>query len=48
MRQAADWRPKLVALDVDGTIVDWVDGVETMSAAVRDAVLRAAPRAPTW
>ena len=41
MRKAADWRPKLVALDVDGTLVDWGDGGETMSPAVRDAVLRA-------
>ncbi|MBA2639195.1 MAG: HAD family phosphatase [Nocardioidaceae bacterium] len=28
----------MVALDVDGTVVDWMDGAETMSAAVRDAV----------
>ena len=38
MRPDADWRPRLVALDVDGTLVDWVDGVETMSAPVREAV----------
>jgi HAD superfamily hydrolase (TIGR01484 family) len=36
--QGADWRPRLVALDVDGTLVDWVDGVQTMSASVREAV----------
>lgn len=38
MRKASDWRPGLVALDVDGTLVDWVDGVQTMSASVREAV----------
>lgn len=32
------WRPGLVALDVDGTIVDWVDDEEVVSAAVADAV----------
>lgn len=38
MRPDASWRPRLVALDVDGTLVDWVDGVETMSEPVRAAV----------
>jgi Cof subfamily protein (haloacid dehalogenase superfamily) len=36
------WRPRLIALDVDGTLVDWVDGVETMTAPVREAVRCAA------
>ena len=39
MRPAPGWRPRLVALDVDGTLIDWVDGGETVSAPVRDAVL---------
>ncbi len=34
----AGWQPRLVALDVDGTLVDWADGAESVSAAVRDAV----------
>jgi Cof subfamily protein (haloacid dehalogenase superfamily) len=38
VRPDPSWRPRLVALDVDGTLVDWVDGVETMSERVREAV----------
>lgn len=38
MRPDSSWRPQLVALDVDGTLVDWVDGVETMSDPVRESV----------
>lgn len=34
------WRPGLVALDVDGTFVDWVDDVEVVSPAVVEAVCR--------
>ena len=38
------WRPKLVALDIDGTLLKWVDGVgsthEEVPAAVHDAVQR--------
>ncbi|MFE6646747.1 HAD family hydrolase [Nocardioides sp. NPDC057772] len=41
----AAWQPKLVALDIDGTLLRWVDGTGTTSEAlsdkVRDAVRRA-------
>ncbi len=41
----ADWQPKVVALDIDGTLLKWVDGqtedYETISAPVHDAVARA-------
>lgn len=39
------WRPKLVALDIDGTLLKWIDGVgttyEQISPPVYDAVHRA-------
>lgn len=39
------WRPKLVALDIDGTILKWVEGAgmthEEVAPAVHDAVRRA-------
>ncbi len=39
------WRPKLVALDIDGTLLKWIEGVgttyEQVSAPVYDAVHRA-------
>ncbi len=39
------WRPRLVALDIDGTILKWVEGSgttrEEISQAVKDAVQRA-------
>ncbi|MGY2700976.1 HAD family hydrolase [Nocardioides sp. HB32] len=39
------WRPKLVALDIDGTLLKWVEGSgttrEEISQAVKDAVQRA-------
>jgi Cof subfamily protein (haloacid dehalogenase superfamily) len=39
------WRPKLVALDIDGTLLKWVEGAgmthEEISPAVHDAVRRA-------
>jgi HAD superfamily hydrolase (TIGR01484 family) len=41
----ADWQPKVVALDIDGTLLKWVDGqteeYETITAPVHDAVTRA-------
>jgi HAD superfamily hydrolase (TIGR01484 family) len=41
----SDWRPRLVALDIDGTLLEWVDGVgttyEQVSRPVYDAVHRA-------
>ncbi len=40
-----DWKPKLVALDIDGTILKWVEGAgmthEEIAPAVKAAVLRA-------
>jgi Cof subfamily protein (haloacid dehalogenase superfamily) len=40
-----DWVPRLVALDIDGTILKWVEGSgtthEEVSPAVRDAIHRA-------
>jgi Cof subfamily protein (haloacid dehalogenase superfamily) len=40
----ADWRPALVALDIDGTILKWVEGAgmthEEVSPGVKDAVRR--------
>ena len=41
----AGWRPRVVALDIDGTLLKWVDGRgtthEEISPAVQDAVRRA-------
>ncbi len=37
---AQGWVPKVVALDVDGTLLDWVGTTEVMSLAVVDAVRR--------
>lgn len=43
--QPADWRPRMIALDIDGTLLSWIDGKgathEDISPAVRDAVQRA-------
>ena len=43
--QADDWRPRLIALDIDGTLLRWVASgatQEEISPAVYDAVHRAA------
>ena len=41
----SDWRPGLVALDIDGTLLKWIEGVgatyEQIPDATRDAVRRA-------
>jgi Cof subfamily protein (haloacid dehalogenase superfamily) len=41
----SDWRPRLVALDIDGTLLKWVEGSgtthEEIAPAVHDAVHRA-------
>jgi Cof subfamily protein (haloacid dehalogenase superfamily) len=41
----ADWTPRVVALDIDGTLLKWVDGqtedYETITEPVHDAVHRA-------
>lgn len=43
--RVTDWQPKLVALDIDGTILKWIEGSgttrEEISPAVQDAVRRA-------
>lgn len=36
-----DWRPKVVALDIDGTLLSWVEGQGTTYAEVTPAVRRA-------
>jgi len=40
-----DWQPRLVALDIDGTLLKWVEGVgqtyEQVAPAVHDAIRRA-------
>ncbi len=42
---AAGWRPKLVALDIDGTLLKWVEGAgmthEEIAPRVHDAIWRA-------
>ena len=42
---AADWVPKVIALDIDGTLLKWVDGEglthEVISPRVHDAIWRA-------
>jgi len=38
---AGGWAPRVVALDVDGTLLDWVGTNQVMSLAVVDAVRRA-------
>ncbi len=42
---SSDWRPRLVALDIDGTLLKWVEGAgqtyEEIPLAVHDAVRRA-------
>src|SRR5688500_19380081 len=43
--ETLEWTPKLVALDIDGTLLKWVDGqtedYETITEPVHDAVNRA-------
>ena len=45
MSATSGWRPKLVALDIDGTLLRWIEGLgatrEEVPPAVRDAVGRA-------
>ena len=45
MTDTSDWKPKLVALDIDGTILKWVEGAgmthEEIAPAVHAAVQRA-------
>ncbi len=39
------WRPRLVALDIDGTLLKWVNGAGTTHEVVPDAVYEAVQRA---
>ena len=39
----AGWRPKVVALDLDGTVVQWIDGVGQASKHISPTVLRTTP-----
>jgi HAD superfamily hydrolase (TIGR01484 family) len=41
------WRPRLVALDIDGTLLRWVEGVGTTAMEVSPAVYAAVHRALT-
>jgi HAD superfamily hydrolase (TIGR01484 family) len=41
----SDWRPKVVALDIDGTLLSWVEGQGTTYGAVTPAVHEAVQRA---
>ena len=45
MTSPASWRPQLVALDIDGTLLKWIEGAgqthEEIAPAVHDAVRRA-------
>ncbi|HET9997318.1 MAG TPA: HAD family hydrolase [Nocardioides sp.] len=45
MTSRASWRPRLVALDIDGTLLKWIEGAgqthEQVAPAVHDAVRRA-------
>jgi len=41
------WRPRLVALDIDGTLLKWVEGVGTTEVQVSPAVHAAVQRALT-
>ena len=41
----SDWRPRLVALDIDGTLLRWVDGAGTTHEEIRPAVYDAVHRA---
>lgn len=45
MNVPLDWRPQLVALDIDGTILSWVEGTGTVDAQVTPAVKAAIHRA---
>ncbi|UDY23350.1 HAD family hydrolase [Nocardioides sp. Kera G14] len=43
---ASGWRPKLIALDIDGTLLAWIEGLgqtlEVVTEPVRDSIRRAA------
>jgi hydroxymethylpyrimidine pyrophosphatase-like HAD family hydrolase len=45
-RAILDWQPKLIALDIDGTLLEWIEGLgqtrEVVSEAVREAIRNAA------
>jgi HAD superfamily hydrolase (TIGR01484 family) len=41
----SDWRPRLVALDIDGTLLRWIDGAGTTHEEISPAVYAAVHRA---
>jgi Cof subfamily protein (haloacid dehalogenase superfamily) len=41
----SDWKPKVVALDVDGTLLKWVDGTGASAEVISPAVIEAVGRA---
>jgi HAD superfamily hydrolase (TIGR01484 family) len=41
----SEWRPRLVALDIDGTLLRWIDGAGTTHEEIRPAVYAAVHRA---
>ncbi len=43
--EASDWTPRLVALDIDGTLLKWVDGQAEDYETITDPVLGAVHRA---
>ena len=45
-RSATGWRPRLVALDIDGTLLKWVEGVGTTYEQISPPVYDAVHRAP--
>jgi HAD superfamily hydrolase (TIGR01484 family) len=44
MTVSKDWRPQLVALDIDGTLLSWVEGAGTTHGTVTPAVHEAVQR----
>lgn len=44
MRVPLDWRPQLVALDIDGTILSWIEGAGMVHEEVTPAVKKAIHR----
>jgi len=40
-----DWKPKVVALDIDGTLLSWIEGTGAASEAITPAVVEAVQRA---
>ena len=45
LRAVDDWRPKVVALDIDGTLLKWIEGSGTVEETIAPAVHAAVNRA---